>query len=68
MQSYSIQSTQALISLVDSDFESNTTLKDKHLYFIDTLIRHKSDKKAKYLSSEKLKKTFGDRQYLEIIN
>lgn len=68
MQSYSIQSTQALISLVDSDFESNTTLKDKHLYFIDTLIRHKADKKAKYLSSERLKKTFGDRQYLEIIN
>jgi hypothetical protein len=68
MQSYSIQSTQALVSLVDSDFKSNTTLKDKHLYFIDTLIRHKADKKAKYLSSEKLKKTFGDRQYLEIIN
>jgi hypothetical protein len=68
MQSYSIQSTQALISLVDSDFKSNTILKDKHLYFIDTLIRHKADKKAKYLSSEKLKKTFGDKVYLPIIN
>lgn len=68
MQSYSIQSTQELISLVDSDFKSNTTLKDKHLYFIDTLIRHKADKKAKYLSSEKLKRTFGDRLYMEIIN
>ena len=68
MQSYSIQSTQELISLVKSDFESNIKLIDKHLYFIDTLIRHKADKKAKYLSSEKLKKTFGDRQYLEIIN
>ena len=68
MQSYSIQSTQELISLVDSDFKSNTTLKDKHLYFIDTLIRHKADKKAKYLSSKNLKRTFGDRVYKSIIN
>lgn len=68
MQSYSIQSTQALISLVDSDFESNTTLKDKHLYFIDTLIRRRADKKAMYLDSQLLKKTFGDKEYLLIIN
>ena len=68
MQSYSIQSTQEVISLVKTDFESNTKLIDKHLYFIDTLIRHKADIKAKYLSSKKLKKTFGDRIYKSIVN
>ena len=68
MQSYSIQSTQELISLVDSNFKSNTTLKDKHLYFIYTLIKHKADKKAKYLSSKNLKRTFGDRVYKSIVN
>lgn len=68
MQSYSIQSTQELISLVKSDFESNIKLIDKHLYFIDTLIRHKADIQAKYLSSEKLKKTFGDRIYKSIVD
>ena len=68
MQSYSIQSTQELISLVESDFKSNIKLIDKHLYFIDTLIRHKTDIKAKYLSSEKLGKTFGNRLYKSIVN
>jgi hypothetical protein len=68
MQSYSIQSTQELISLVKSDFESNIKLIDKHLYFIDTLIRHKADKKAKYLSSEKLGETFGNRVYKPIVD
>lgn len=68
MQSYSIQSTQELISLVKSDFKSKTTLIDKHLYFIYTLIKHKADKKAKYLASKNLKRTFGDRVYKSIIN
>lgn len=68
MQTYSIQSTQELISLVDSDFKDNLTLKDKHLYFIDTLIRHKADKNAQYLSSKNLKRTFGDRVYKSILN
>jgi hypothetical protein len=67
MQSYSIQSTQELISLVQSDFESNVKLIDKHLYFIDTLIRRKAYIQAKYLSSKKLKKTFGDRVYKSIV-
>ena len=67
MQSYSIQSTQELVSLVKSDFESNIKLIDKHLYFIDTLIRRKADIQAKYLSSKKLKKTFGDRVYKSIV-
>lgn len=68
MQTYSIQSTQELISLVKSDFESNTTLIDKHLYFIYTLIKHKADKNAKYLASKNLKRTFGDRVYKSIVN
>jgi hypothetical protein len=68
MQSYSIQSTQELISLVKSDFESNIKLIDKHLYFIDTLIRHKADIQAKYLSSKKLGETFGNRVYKPIVD
>lgn len=68
MKTYTIQSTQEILNLVDSDFKKNTILKDKHLYFIDTLIRHRADKKPKYLSSQLLKKTFGDRKYNSIIN
>ena len=67
MPTYSIQSTQEIIQLVDSDFNEKITLKDKHLYFIDTLIRNRADKKAKYLSSALLKRTFGDRTYTSII-
>ncbi|WP_353077603.1 hypothetical protein [Flavobacterium sp.] len=67
MSTYSIQSTQEIIQLVDSDFNEKITLKDKHLYFIDTLIRIRADKKSKYLSSALLKRTFGDRTYKSII-
>ena len=67
MPTYSIQSTQEILQLVDSDFNEKITLKDKHLYFIDTLIRNRADKKAKYLSSALLKRTFGDRTYTSII-
>lgn len=67
MPTYSIQSTQEILQLVDSDFNEKITLKDKHLYFIDTLIRNRADKKAKYLSSVLLKRTFGDRTYTSII-
>lgn len=67
MSTYSIQSTQEIIQLVDSDFNEKITLKDKHLYFIDTLIRIRADKKSKYLSSALLKRTFGDRTYKPII-
>lgn len=68
MSTYSIQSTQEILNLVDSDFKEKTLLKDKHLYFIDTLIRNKADRKPKYLSSQLLKKTFGDRTYKTIID
>jgi predicted transcriptional regulator len=68
MPTYSIQSTQEILQLVDSDFNEKITLKEKHLYFIDTLIRNRADKKAKYLSSELLKRTFGDRTYKLIID
>jgi hypothetical protein len=61
MPIYSIQSTQEILQLVDSDFNEKITLKDKHLYFIDTLIRNRADKKSIYLSSALLKRTFGDR-------
>ena len=67
MPTYSIQSTQEILQLVDSDFNENITLKDKHLYFIDTLIRNRAYKKSKYLSSVLLKRTFGDRTYTSII-
>jgi predicted transcriptional regulator len=68
MPTYSIQSTQEILQLVDSDFNEKFTLKEKHLYFIDTLIRNRADKKSKYLSSELLKRTFGDRTYKLIID
>ena len=67
MPTYSIQSTQEILQLVDTDFNTEITLKEKHLYFIDTLIRNKADKKSKYLSSALLKRTFGDRTYKSII-
>jgi hypothetical protein len=67
MPIYSIQSTQEILQLVDSDFNEKITLKDKHLYFIDTLIRNRADKKSIYLSSALLKRTFGDRTYKPII-
>ena len=68
MPTYSIQSTQEILQLVDTDFNEKFTLKEKHLYFIDTLIRNRADKKSKYLSSELLKRTFGDRTYKLIID
>lgn len=68
MNIYSIKSTQEILSLVDTDFNEKITLKEKHLYFIDTLIRHRADKKSKYLSSSLLKRTFGDRTYKLIID
>jgi hypothetical protein len=49
MPTYSIQSTQKILQLVDTDFNEKFTLKEKHLYFIDTLIRNRADKKSKYL-------------------
>lgn len=67
MSTYSIKSTQEIIKIVDTDFNKKTTLKDKHLYFIDTLIRNRADKKMSYLSSALLKRTFGDRTYKSII-
>lgn len=68
MPTYSIQSTPQILQLVDSDFNEKITLKEKHLYFIDTLIRNRADKKPKYLSSALLKRTFGDRTYKLIID
>jgi hypothetical protein len=68
MQSYSIQTTPEIFCLLENDFKDNPLLKDKHFYFIDTLIRQRADKKPIYLDSQLLKKTFGDRYYLDIIN
>ena len=68
MQSKTIKSTQEIINLLESDFKDNLQLKDKHFYFIDTLIRHRADRKSIYLSSKLLKKTFGDRPYKAIVN
>lgn len=68
MQSKTIKSTQEIIDLLESDFKNNLHLKDKHFYFIDTLIRHRADRKSIYLSSKLLKKTFGDRPYKAIVN
>lgn len=68
MQPKAIKSTQEIINLLESDFKDNLQLKDKHFYFIDTLIRNRADRKSIYLSSKLLKKTFGDRLYKAIIN
>ncbi len=68
MQPKTIKSTQEIIDLLESDFKDNLHLKDKHFYFIDTLIRHRADRKSIYLSSKLLKKTFGDRPYKAIVN
>lgn len=68
MQTKTIKSTQEIINFLESDFKDNLQLKDKHFYFIDTLIRHRADRKSIYLSSKLLKKTFGDRTYKSIIN
>jgi hypothetical protein len=63
-----IKTTPEIFCLLENDFKDNPLLKDKHFYFIDTLIRHRADRKAKYLDSQLLKKTFGDKIYLPIIN
>ena len=63
-----IKTTLEIFNLLESDFNHNQLLKDKHFYFIETLIRQKADKKAKYLSSEKLGKTFGKRVYKPIVD
>jgi len=68
MQPKTIKSTQEIINLLESDFKDNLQLKDKHFYFIDTLIRQRADRKSIYLSSKFLKKTFGDRPYKAIVN
>jgi hypothetical protein len=68
MQSFTIKSTQEIINLLENDFKHNLRLKDKHFYFIDTLIRRRAERKSVYLSSELLKKTFGDRAYKAIVN
>jgi hypothetical protein len=68
MQPKIIKTTPEIFCLLENDFKDNPLLKDKHFYFIDTLIRHRADRKAKYLSSQLLKKTFGDKIYLPIIN
>jgi hypothetical protein len=68
MQPKTIKSTQEIINLLESDFKDNLQLKDKHFYFIDTLIRNRADRKSIYLSSKLLKKTFGDRPYKAIVN
>ena len=68
MQTKTIQTTSEISCLLENDFKDNLLLKEKHFYFIDTLIRHRADRKAKYLSSQLLKKTFGDKEYLPIIN
>ena len=63
-----IKTTLEIFNLLESDFNHNQLLKDKHFYFIDTLIRKKADRNFQYLSSKLLKKTFGDKDYLTIIN
>lgn len=63
-----IKTTLEIFNLLESDFNHNQLLKDKHFYFIDTLIRKKADRNFQYLSSKLLKKTFGDKYYLTIIN
>ena len=68
MRTRSIQTTTEVICLLETDFKDNLLLKDKHFYFIDTLIRRRADRKPMYLDSQLLKKTFGDRCYLTIIN
>jgi hypothetical protein len=68
MQPKIIKTTPEIFCLLENDFKDNPLLKDKHFYFIDTLIRHRAERKAKYLSSQLLKKTFGDKIYLPIIN
>lgn len=68
MQPKIIKTTPEIFCLLENDFKDNPLLKDKHFYFIDTLIRHRADRKAKYLDSQLLKKTFGDKIYLPIIN
>ena len=68
MQIKTIKTTLEIFNLLESDFNHNQLLKDKHFYFIDTLIRKKADRNFQYLSSKLLKKTFGDKDYLTIIN
>jgi len=63
-----IKTTLEIFNLLESDFNHNQLLKDKHFYFIETLIRKKADRNFQYLSSKLLKKTFGDKYYLTIIN
>lgn len=68
MQTKTIQTTSEILCLLENDFKDNLLLKDKHFYFIDTLIRRGAGRKAMYLDSQLLKKTFGDKEYLPIIN
>lgn len=68
MKSKTIKSIQEVYDLLQNDFKDNLLLKDKYFYFIDTLIRQRADKKAKYLSSQKLKRTFGDKTYKAIVD
>ena len=68
MQTKTIQTTSEILCLLENDFKNNLLLKDKHFYFIDTLIRRGAGRKAMYLDSQLLKKTFGDKEYLPIIN
>lgn len=68
MQTKTIQTTSEIRCLLENDFKNNLLLKDKHFYFIDTLIRRGAGRKAMYLDSQLLKKTFGDKEYLPIIN
>lgn len=68
MKTKTIQTTSEIFCLLETDFKNDLHLKDKHFYFIDSLIRRRADKKAMYFDSQLLKKTFGDRYYLSIVN
>ncbi|MEC4050082.1 hypothetical protein OX284_011625 [Flavobacterium sp. SUN046] len=68
MKIKTIKSIQEVYDLLQNDFKSNLLLKDKYFYFIDTLIKHRVDKKAKYFSSKNFKKTFGDNTYKAMVN
>lgn len=68
MQTITVKSTQEIINLLESDFKNNLPLMDKHVYFIDTLIKRGAKRKPIYLSSKKLKITFGDRHYKNIVD
>jgi hypothetical protein len=68
MQTKTVKCTQEIINLLESDFKNNLPLKDKHVYFIDTLIRRGAKRNPIYLSSKNLKITFGDRHYKNIVD